>query len=80
MTDRELDSHHSSVVPQGASGTTDDSTHDIEPRNTEDFSRSLGLVVSPLECDIRASIGAAAVPDITATAPSSHAYMQSRRR
>ena len=67
-------------MPHGATSATVDSTHDIEPRNTEDFSRSLGLVVSPLECDIRASIGAAAVPDITATAPSSHAYMQSRRR
>ena len=61
-------------MPHGATSATVDSTHDIEPRNTEDFSRSLGLVVSPLECecDGRTSIDATVVFDISPAAPSTH--------
>ena len=51
--DRERDRRRSSVVPRGVTSVTVDSTHDIEPRNTEDFSHSLGLAVSPLDCDVR---------------------------
>ena len=56
------------------------STHDIEPRHTEDFSHSLGLAVSPLDCDVRTSIGATTVSITTATAPSSPSYLQAQRR
>ena len=62
--DRERDSRRSSVVSRGATSATVDSTHDIEPRNTEGFSRSLGLTVSPLDCDVRTSIGGTAIPNI----------------
>ena len=41
MTERE--SRRSSVVPRGATGATDDSTHDIESCNTEGF-RALWVV------------------------------------
>ena len=78
--DRERDSRRSSVVPRGATGATADSTHDIEPRHNEDFSHSLGLAVSPLDYDVRTSIGATAVSNITATAPSSPVYLQTQRR
>ena len=56
---RERDSRRSFVVPRGATSATADSTHDIEPRNTEDCSHSLGLPVSPLyeNCDVRRSTG-----------------------
>ena len=56
--DRERDSRRSSVVPRGATSTTVDSIHGLEPRNTEYFSRSLGLAVSPLDCDVRTSVSA----------------------
>ena len=78
--DRERDSRRTSVVPRGVTSATADSTHDIEPRHTEDFSHSLGLAVSLLDCDVRTSIGATAVSNITATAPSSPAYLQAQRR
>ena len=52
-----------------------DCTHDIEPRHTEEFSHSLGLSVSPLDCDVRTSIGATAVSNISATPLSSPAYL-----
>ena len=67
--DRKRDSRQSSVVPRGATGATADSTHDIEARITEDFSHTLRLAVSPLSCDMRTSIGATAVSNITATPP-----------
>ena len=47
------------------SGVADDGTHGVKPRNAE------GFAVSPLECDVRTSIGATASLDIAATAPSS---------
>ena len=39
-----------------------------------------GATRTPLDCDVRTSIGATAVPNITATAPSSPADLQSQRR
>ena len=78
--DRERDRRRSSVVPHGATSSTADSTHDIEPRRTEDFSHSPGLAVSPLYRDVRTSIGATAVSNIAATASSSPDYLQVQRR
>ena len=73
--DRERDNRRSSLVPRGATSATAYSTHDIKPRHTEDFSHSLGLAVSPLDGDVRTSTGATAVSSITATPPSSPAYL-----
>ena len=78
--DRERDSRRSSGSPRGATSATVDSTHDIQPRNTEDFSLSLGLAAFPLDCDVRTSIGATAVSNTTATAPSSPVYLQAQHR
>ena len=77
---RELDNLRSSVAPRGATSAAGESTHDIELRDFEDFSRSLGLAVSPLERDVRVNIVANADLDITATTPSAPAFSQSQRR
>ena len=46
--DRERDSRRTSVVPRGVTSATADSTHDIEPRHTEDFSHSRTCCFSAL--------------------------------
>ena len=51
-----MNGRRSSVVQHGWNSAADDGTHDIEKRDTEDFPRSLGLTVSPLEYDVRTSV------------------------
>ena len=78
--DSEFGSRRSWVAPRGATSAADDSPHDINLPGAEACSRFVGLPVYPLECDVRASIGATAVLDITATAPSTHALKSQLKR
>ena len=67
---RELDGRRSSVAPRGVTSATVNGSHGIDSRDAEDFSCSLGFPVSPLECkcEVRTSVDATAVFDITTTA------------
>ena len=62
------------MAPRGATSVTVNGSYDIDSRDAEDFSGSLGFPASPLECkcDLRTSIDATAAFDITGTALSTH--------